>query len=88
MKYLFFFLILNQVEAILLSINLVLNIMIFLLRIKKRPSFCRVTRWSEETREIILKTTEDKFVENAKVGVGMMLLMGGLYVGKKIFAKK
>ena len=62
--------------------------MVFLFRIKKRPSFCRVTRWSEETREIILKTTEDKFVENAKLGVGMMLLMGGLYVGKKIFAKK
>lgn len=64
------------------------HLSVFYQSVKTRQSFERVTQWknhiSEERRVL---SEEDKIVENAKWGVGIAAILGGLFVAKKIFKK-
>ena len=56
-------------------------------RILLRESFKQVTRCEVEKGERRIQHPEEKLADTAKLGLGVMLLMGGLYIGKKIFRK-
>jgi hypothetical protein len=56
-------------------------------RIRKRETFKRVTRWEAEPGEKRIRHPEEKIADTAKLGLGVMLLMGGIYIGKKILRK-
>ena len=56
-------------------------------RILSRPSFQAVTRCVAERGERRIHHPEDKMADTARLGLGLMILMGGIYVGKKIFRK-
>jgi len=64
------------------------HLSVFYQSVKTRPSFVRVTDWknriSEERRVL---SEEDKILENAKWGVGIAAVLGGLFVVKKILKK-
>ena len=47
-----------------------------------------VTQW-EVTASLVnvIKSDEDVFADQAKMGLGVMALLGGLYLGKKFFKK-
>jgi hypothetical protein len=57
-------------------------------RILKRESFKEVTRCEAEGGERRLHHPQDKgAADTARLGLGFVLLMGALYVGKKILRK-
>lgn len=61
---------------------------VFYQRIRNRPAFARVTKWKEnDGQELKLKQPEDAIVDQAKVGLGVGLVLGGLYLVKKLLRK-
>jgi len=56
-------------------------------RMKLRSSFQSVTDCDTEKEELVLKTDDDVFVDNARLGLGAVLLISGLYIGKKLLRK-
>ena len=59
----------------------------FVPSIIKRPSFKAVTRCGEQLGEQHIQHPEDTTAQTSKYGLGLMMIMGGLYIGKKIFRK-
>ena len=61
---------------------------VFYQTIRSRPAFRKVLQWKEnEGKERKILSDQDKAIENAKWGVGIAALLGGLYVAKKILKK-
>jgi len=56
-------------------------------RIRQRGSFVSLTRLETEVGERKIKDDEDNFVDNARMGIGLMLVMGGVYLGKKLLRR-
>jgi len=56
-------------------------------RIRDRSSFRSITLWDKNSSELVIKSEEDKFADNAKIGIGILAALGGLFIGKKILKK-
>jgi hypothetical protein len=69
--------------------NFFINVYVWFGRILKRESFKEVTRCEAEGGERRLHHPQDKgaAADTARLGLGFVLLMGALYVGKKILRK-
>jgi len=63
------------------------HLTLFYNRIRERSSFRSITLWDKKTSELVIKSEEDKFADNAKIGIGIMAALGAIFIGKKILRK-
>eukprot|EP00088_Acartia_fossae_P004114 TRINITY_DN11752_c0_g1_i5.p1 TRINITY_DN11752_c0_g1~~TRINITY_DN11752_c0_g1_i5.p1 ORF type:complete len:313 (-),score=53.53 TRINITY_DN11752_c0_g1_i5:126-1064(-) len=64
------------------------HLTLFYDRIRERPTIKNVTQWDVTASLVnVIKSDEDVFADQAKMGLGVMALLGGLYLGKKFLKK-
>jgi len=56
-------------------------------RVKQRKEFEFVTQCQKETGEKRILSEEDRFANNARMGIGVALIAGGLFLGRKLLKR-
>jgi len=63
------------------------NLAVYYDRVRRRDKFSSTTRCLTELTEFRVVSEEDAFVDRARMGIGISLVLGGLYLGKKLFKR-